>query len=340
MQMKNALLKYQSYDNLFNIGDYIQSLAAEQFLPSVDLFLNRESLNKYYGENVRLIINGWFLHEVENWPPSANINPKFISFHLNSKAYEILEKEKIIDYFKAHEPIGCRDLETVRLFENHGITAYFSACLTLTLGEKYKNNHKKESLYFVDPYVYKNKSFVDMLRYVTTLTFYYRDIKIICEKYYGKKNLRNLLKTSAFYLQYSKLFDSNLLVNAEYVQHVLSETNFCSENEKFNYAKELIHKYAKANLVVTSRIHCALPCLGLETSVLYVDEINKELSSACRLDGLLELINVIKYIKGRWYLNNCLMINPITELKTNLANKDLYLKYKVELISKIKDFIK
>jgi|GEM_PF-2441898 hypothetical protein len=38
---KFALLKYKAYNGLFNIGDYIQSLAAKQFLPKVDILLNR-----------------------------------------------------------------------------------------------------------------------------------------------------------------------------------------------------------------------------------------------------------------------------------------------------------
>lgn len=42
------------------------------------------------------------------------------------------------------------------------------------------------------------------------------------------------------------------------------------------YAKYLIRKYAKAKLVVTSRIHCALPCLGIETPVIFVTSDNLE----------------------------------------------------------------
>ncbi|MHB9292886.1 hypothetical protein Holit_01999 [Hollandina sp. SP2] len=41
-----------------------------------------------------------------------------------------------IKYLKKHEPIGCRDYGTVKLLGKYGINAYFSGCLTLTLGRK------------------------------------------------------------------------------------------------------------------------------------------------------------------------------------------------------------
>ncbi len=50
-----GLLKYSTN----NIGDEIQSLAAKQFLPQIDLFLDRDHLNKVKSnKKIKLIMNG------------------------------------------------------------------------------------------------------------------------------------------------------------------------------------------------------------------------------------------------------------------------------------------
>src|SRR4051812_48490909 len=101
---KYALLTYQACPE-YNVGDYIQSLAAKQFLPRVDKYINREKLSSYNEEKVKLIMNGWFMHESKKWPPSSNIDPLLVSFHLNSQAKNDLLSEEGIKWFKAHTPV-------------------------------------------------------------------------------------------------------------------------------------------------------------------------------------------------------------------------------------------
>ena len=66
--MKNGLLVYSSEYEYVNIGDYVQSLAAKQFFDGIDEFICREKLHEYAGEDVKLILNGWFTHKPDNWP--------------------------------------------------------------------------------------------------------------------------------------------------------------------------------------------------------------------------------------------------------------------------------
>ncbi|MCD7900830.1 MAG: polysaccharide pyruvyl transferase family protein [Bacteroides sp.] len=150
--MKYGLLKYAENKNCFNIGDYIQSLAAKQFLPQVGEYINREALAVYKGEKIKMILNGWFTHNISNWVPSDNIDPLFISFHINSTAAPFLLNDKAINYLKKYEPIGCRDHFTLDILTRKGIKAYFSGCLTLTLDSyKVKNILKEDKIYIVDP---------------------------------------------------------------------------------------------------------------------------------------------------------------------------------------------
>ncbi|MEP3822455.1 MAG: hypothetical protein ABJM35_10190, partial [Nonlabens ulvanivorans] len=77
--MKYALLKHSHGDaGIVNYGDHIQSLAAKQYLPHVDYYIERDELNAPIPEKVKLILNGWFTYKPENWPPHENIDPLFV----------------------------------------------------------------------------------------------------------------------------------------------------------------------------------------------------------------------------------------------------------------------
>ena len=84
--MRYGLLTYEENKRFFNVGDTVQSLAAKQFLPRVDTLINREKLGEYEGEKTKLIMNGWFTHNIHHWVPNDNIDPLFVSFHINNTA--------------------------------------------------------------------------------------------------------------------------------------------------------------------------------------------------------------------------------------------------------------
>ena len=147
-----GLLKYEENKRSFNVGDNIQSLAAKQFLPKVDLYISREKLANYKGEKMMLIMNGWFTHNVHNWIPSEDIIPLFVSFHVNNTAAPGMLSEEGIEYLKKHQPIGCRDQFTVDLLNSEGIKAFFTGCLTLTLDTySVDESQRGNDIYIVDP---------------------------------------------------------------------------------------------------------------------------------------------------------------------------------------------
>ena len=79
--MKNGLMIVNPNEaGLMNIGDYVQALAARQYFPNIDILLDRDNdLASYQGEEVRMIMNGWFMDHPENFPPSHQIKPLLIS---------------------------------------------------------------------------------------------------------------------------------------------------------------------------------------------------------------------------------------------------------------------
>jgi|WetSurSiteA1Bulk_404760.scaffolds.fasta_scaffold16010_2 hypothetical protein len=325
--MKNGLMIYKSKNNRINIGDYIQSLAARQFFDNkIDKFVCREYLDQYSEEDIRLIMNGWFLSEPKNWPPSSKIHPLFISFHLNSSARKELLNDRSIDYFKKYEPIGCRDLNTFEILQQKGVKSYFSSCLTLTLGNTFKfKEDRDDKIYFVDPYFPKKKNIVSLVKLFYDLLFELKDVYKLTRRIYSSSSIIEFVKGGFFYRLYSKIFDKEVLFSAEYIQHYIKD-DFNSEDEKFEYAEDLLIKYAKAKLIITSRIHCALPSLGFHTPVIYIDNVVNLEYSECRLKGLRELFNIIECNNDKLFPAFNFDTNKIT-LETKIVNKENYLSF-------------
>ncbi len=253
--MKTAII---SYPSSINLGDEVQSIAARRLLKNVDHYIDRENTHKFTSnEKVKLLCNGWFMGNADNWPPADCIAPLFISMHI-SKANGTANKiftPKNIEYFKKHEPIGCRDLGTKKLFEEHGIKAYFSNCLTLTL-ERDETIDRDDSILIVDAFrTNYDKSFRE-----------YYERNIVPERY--RKNVKYIAQRNT----------DNLTVE-----------------ERFEKAEELLELYSKARLVITSRIHCALPCIALGTPVYFVHAGYHKLEEGLedRFEGIIELFDVI-----------------------------------------------
>ena len=312
--MKYKLLSVKGLGGV-NIGDYIQALASSQFLPQVDGFVEREKLKDYDGEVCKSIMNGWYMHYSEQWPPSSKIIPLYVAVHINSTVKDKFLSNESIAYLKQHEPIGCRDTNTMELLQQKGIDAYFSGCMTLTLGYKYHSEEKENKYYFVDPYFVTHWKLCTTLYNAIYLLFHWRPISIIAKKHPDSKTgLRKKMIITTFYREYKRFFNKDVLLNAEYISQQNTEYihKFSTDEELLKEAERLVKCYAKAKLVVTSRIHCALPCLGLGTPVIYTEDAQQSEASACRFGRIRELFNIIKWdydhlvqeFKGELPLNN------------------------------------
>lgn len=338
--MNYKLLAVNSESSV-NIGDFIQSVAAAQFLPSIDGFVQREKLKEYDREEAAIIMNGWYIHHVEQWPPSPKILPLFVAFHINIKAKNELLSLDSLAYLKKYEPIGCRDMATKRILEENGVRSYFSGCLTLTLGYRYKDSVKNGKYYFVDAYYGEKWNVKSTFSAFLYYLFHKKEIDIIALKHPDKRNFLNKrIHLSVFYRAYLEIFDKQILLNAEYISHTCSRfNNGCINEEKyyFDYAEGLVKKYAKAKLVVTSRIHSALPCLGLDTPVLYVYNKQQHEADNCRMGGLLDLFHVI-YWNGKKLEFSKDFGEVITE-KSQIVNKANWKPLSDKLILKCKRWV-
>ena len=209
-----------------NIGDDIQSVAVMQHLPPVDLFLPRDHLNRYEGEKALLVMNGWFLSEVRNWPPSDRIVPVFFGFHVQKRARKIVADHA--DYLRRHAPIGCRDKATAEFVRSLGVEAYFSYCATLTFDAP--PDRAPDSIFLVEP-----------------------------ERQHRLGRLVN---------------PGGLPVHN--VSHRLVPV---PTELRIAFAREMVRTYGRtASHVVTSRIHCAMPCVAMGIPTLFTGPVSRRTS--------------------------------------------------------------
>lgn len=232
----NAKPKTKTWGILFantsNLGDDVQTIAQMQFIPkgAKTIVVDRENLDKEK-RRCNVIMNGWWMHNDTNFPPHRNVNPLYIAFHVEKKG---LVSQRAIEHYKKYEPIGCRDLHTTKLLKKKGVDAYFSGCLTLTLKNPF-TNPKRDKIYIVDAHLSSKVTYP-----------------------WGSNDL----------LQ--KLIPKYIRDQAEYIEHEIPE----SIDKDDMYARQkyvqdnLLNKYAQARLVITSRLHCALPCVAYNTPAI------------------------------------------------------------------------
>lgn len=331
--MRNGVLVCSPRSEYKNIGDYIQSVAQEQFFPSSDCYVEREALNTFHSDEVtNVIMNGWFMWEPENFPPSEDIRPLFVSFHIVPAISERLLTKESIEYLKKYEPIGTRDLNTERVLKSKGIKCYFSGCLTLTLGNTFKKRLGGDKrIVFCDPYypiAGRKISLYNPLSYFKSFWFLlknYKKAKKIEKAFavesrtvfrYISPQFERLYCAASFYEYYKSAFTDDVLFDAVYITHNVKSSTYSSNDEWMEAARNLVCRYADSKLVITSRIHCALPCLAVETPVIFVlsDVLNGGLlRSGGRFDGLLNLMHVLS-----WTNNGC--VPHSEEMKKILLN--------------------
>jgi len=340
--MKHGLLRYDPKDGVRkNMGDYIQSMAAKQFLNSPGVLVEREQLHEYDGEHIKLIMNAWWMHIPENWPPSEKINPLFISFHITPRVAERMLTENSVEYFKKHAPIGCRDKGTQKILERYGVETYFTGCLTLTLGNSYKHKPEQGKVLIVNPQFTRPtlKKPMNFIKSLVSCIGNYKVIKHISKKLYLSDSLLSMMKTTFFYNTYRKKFSDELLMDANYHSHGVNIKEFEGESERFDYTDKLLKEYSTASLVITSRLHAALPCvaIGIPTIFIYGEDIPR---SSGRFDGLLEHVNCLQYVNKKWVGLNQFEVEGIINKNTNIVNRNTHHEMAQEMSNKVRAFLK
>lgn len=279
------------YSGLTNIGDEIQSIASADILKQYGYevkYAERERLSKTFSIFKRkAVLNGWFSHNENSFPPSKAIQPIFIGFHLSNK--RILNSQKSKAYFKSHEPIGCRDNPTKQTLDQLGITAKYTACPTLTLNSR--PTSKTIECLVVDAHLDNPDGHTS--------------------------DARDLL---------DYVLDKYELKNVQYVSQNC-KVNITSP-QKIQLAEERLVELCSSKLVITNRIHVALPCLAMEVPVIFLHANPKKDS---RIESFLELF---------WYKTNDGEDLPVDTDINRIKNKSHYLALRKQLQDEYAKFFK
>lgn len=290
--------------NAENIGDDIQSYATAQFLPRVDLMVNRESLDdfKYKDgkEPVALIMGAWFMWKKFNWPPSKQIFPLMVGYHHFEREKEIENVRSYAlpifrehytgiggEWLKSYGPVGCRDEHTCKVLNELDIPNYFSGCVTLTLPKQKKTKDNGKYVCLVD----LNKKVEQKVR------------KQIGSKYKIKK-----------------------------MSHTVPRRPDATWEERAKEVEELLTIYQNAKYVVTRRLHVALPCLAMGVPVLVIQ--SKTMNDPHRFDPYNKWLH---YCRNNDFLKNGY---PDFDFENGTPNKEDYLETRKKLTKTIKDYIK
>ena len=309
--MIGIIFTYKFNRKYFNVGDYIQSLAAKDNLEKIGVsqfkYLNRESIIDYkLNDNEICIHNGWFQHdETSFYFLNRSI---YISIHLTNKLKHFLsQNQDRLSNIKS-KIVLTRDPDTAEFLSENSINAKMGYCLTLTLNpRKTKKTHK---IIFVDCLYRRNfepRSFYLFIKsFFTNLTKHF-----ILFRIYGID-----------YLKAPKLKSTEL------------NSKFQSEEERFNLAEEHLRLFASAEEVVTSRIHCALPSLGFGKKVTYLHD-KFGLKDESRLNGITDLFDVISLgsLKNPLLIRKTFIskkIKDISDIKNKLL---LHIKNEYELLT-------
>ena len=296
-----------------NIGDYIQTKAVIDILNKQNIkILEREKLNNYNGPPLKTIINGWFMENPKNWPPNNNINPLFISFHINPSIVKTFINHQSIEYFKKHEPIGCRDYYTRDLLVTNGINAYFSSCVTLGIErEKYLKRQTPGGVLVIGAFD-RLKPYLDYkspLKFLLSLIKY--PLRILNYKIKLQKFNRHLYKQKFEIKSYSQI----------------TKNSINSHSEGIALAEEMLNKIAESDIIITSRIHAALPALAMGLKVIFIDEGLDHTNHKMRLSGLKNYFKTVDF-------KDFFMIN-LEDVK-NMENHNNYIQNIKQTINKFK----
>lgn len=284
--MKYGVIYYKDTDN---IGDDIQTYAATRFLPKIDYHIDRESLYSFIPqkkEYVKVIANAWYLHKKYTFPFSPYIDPLLIAMH-----------------FTKNDLITSPGCDFLKGYVKKSLKPYFP------LGAR--DNETKEVL--------------ESLGYDTYFSG--------CMTLTIEKNPK-LKKSKKEYICAVDLNDKCLNYLKENTNIEIKEMTHWTDNnykdlsfdERMKTVEKYLNTYQNAKLVVTERLHVALPCLALGTPVILIYYENNK-------DRLETFTNYLNYYSEDDFLD--------TDIKILLKTKNSkdYLELKKNLISRVKEFI-
>jgi hypothetical protein len=220
-----------------------------------------------------------------NWPPSNKIKPLFLSFHLNPTAKKGMLTPKGIAYFKKYQPIGCRDLYTEKCLKETGVKTYFSGCLTLGLKRSafVAPQAKRKGIVIISP-LERLLDEPQSIQWNKPKTVFKGLIRLFKHPFKQAQYKRSMQRIHAFLEGQSRKISWH---------SQLISTKEVSEKQRILAAEKQLQIIANAELVITSRIHSALPAVAFETPVIFLSDGLEHPNQSSRLEGMESFFSII-----------------------------------------------
>ncbi len=222
-----------------NIGDDMQSYAESLWYPQVDYMIDIEALDSFRSaddEPVACIMSAWYLWHKWNWPPAKCIYPLWVGFHYND--------------IQRGRPRGMPS--KWEYLTGPGLD-YLKAYAPIGCRDSYTRKRLEE------------RGVATYYSGCVTLTLSKRKLVKPARPYFVLVGVDKKTET------YVKKRMENTGIDVKIVAPTRPEpsTNLSWETRKAE-VESLLDLYQNARAVLTFRLHCALPCLALETPVLMV----------------------------------------------------------------------
>ena len=281
-----------------NIGDDVQSYAAACWLPSVDYQVDIEELDSFKSaddEPVATIMSAWYMWQKWNWPPSKYVYPMWIGMHYND-----IQRGRPRGMPSKWEYISNGPgFEYLKKYEPIGCRDYYTQDRLNELGIK---NYYSGCI---------------------ALTLKRRDLPKPEREYVVLVGVAKKVEKRVKIVLEGTNIDLIILPPTR----PEPSTNLSWETRKAEVEKYL-EIYQNAKCVITFRLHCALPCLALETPVLLV----RDSFTSVRFNPYRDYIHhafVEQVAKGEF---DDFILNPP-------KNPDTYKPVRENLEKLIKDFL-
>lgn len=231
-----------------NIGDDMQTLAAARYAPRLPVLLDRDRLDRVWkiSGRYRTIMNGWYMYRPEAWPPSRAIDPLFVSMHLSNR---------------------------IGRFSNQGLRArqHLLTGSNLEFLKQHASNRPIGARDLSTLEALEGAGVDSYLSGCLTLTLQPR----------GLPRSEKILAVDVTPAALEEVRKRSKMPISELTHRIPSNM---SPRRRLALLEDLLASYETARVVVTSRLHVALPCLALGTPLFFV---HKNLADP-RFGGLID----------------------------------------------------
>ena len=276
-----------------NIGDDIQSYSIMRFLPKIDYYIEREKLDLFVPKNKEQIIT-----VMNGWFLHSKLN-----FPPSPYIYPL--------YISTH--ISC--------YESRGISTEFLTDYSLQHLKKYEpigcrdsgtskllteNGIKNYISGCLTLTIKKNKN-VKKKGYICIVDIDSKAEEYVKEKFHDKKIIKR----------------THTLIK--------EENKKLSWEQRFKNVEELLDTYQAADLVITSRLHCALPCLALNVPVILLYDEEKKYTK----DRLSDYAKIVNSMTTKEFLERGYDL-----INAGVNNPDIYLDIRNKIEKKLNSLLK